>query len=340
VNIPGRWVHRFAILLVCIIWPLVWLGGLVTTYDAGMAVPDWPGTYGYNMFLYPLDTWLFGPFDLLIEHGHRLLGATAGLVAICTLAAAFLSEPRRWVLWLASAVLLAVIVQGALGGVRVVLAERVVAMIHGCFAQAFFALATALAVVTSRWWWERGPWSEGDSDQPTRKWVRRWVAYVAVAVAILSYGQLLIGAQLRHLQPDMSPGGFRHLVEAHVGMAVLVWLLSGILAIGLWRCGDLALSRPAKWLVGLVALQICLGLTTWFVSYGVPWSTENWPWAARYAITAKGYAESAIVTAHVATGSLLIACSVMIGLRAWRAAEHQRAYSDRIVATGMRRTFA
>ena len=69
----SRWPHRLAVLLCCATFPLIWVGGLVTTYDAGMAVPDWPTTYGYNMFSYPLETWLYGPWDLFIEHGHRLL---------------------------------------------------------------------------------------------------------------------------------------------------------------------------------------------------------------------------------------------------------------------------
>ena len=67
------WPHRAAVLLVCATFPLIWVGGLVTTTQAGMAVPDWPNTYGYNLFLYPWQTWLFGPWDLFIEHGHRLL---------------------------------------------------------------------------------------------------------------------------------------------------------------------------------------------------------------------------------------------------------------------------
>ena len=76
------WPHRLSIALALVTFPLIWVGGLVTTYDAGMAVPDWPGTYGYNLFRYPWQTWLAGPWDLFIEHGHRLLGATAGLLAI------------------------------------------------------------------------------------------------------------------------------------------------------------------------------------------------------------------------------------------------------------------
>ena len=96
-NRASRWLHRLAVLSVCLVWPLIWVGGLVTTYDAGMAVPDWPNTYGYNLFLYPLSTWLTGPFDLFIEHGHRLLGAVVGVVAIAMVIACFLGERRRWV---------------------------------------------------------------------------------------------------------------------------------------------------------------------------------------------------------------------------------------------------
>lgn len=339
-TIPGRAVHRCAVLLVCIVWPLVWVGGLVTTYDAGMAVPDWPGTYGYNMFLYPLNTWLYGPFDLFIEHGHRLLGTLAGLAAIATLIAAYWSEPRRWVIWLAAIVLLAVIFQGLLGGLRVVQAERTLAMVHGCFAQAFFAMCSGLAVVTSRWWWRRGPLGEdtaGDCELPR---VSRLLMWIAGLLAVAAYGQLLLGAQLRHIQADFSPTGFRHLVETHVGLAVLVWLLTGVLAAGLWRCGDLALSRPAKWLVVLVGIQISLGLATWFVSYGLPINSERWEWAAEHVITAKGYVDSLIVTAHVATGALLIAVSVALALRIGRAAEKRRGYSKEITATRIRRAIA
>jgi len=149
-----------------------------------------------------------------------------------------------------------------------------------------------------------------------------------VALAVLCYVQLLLGAQLRHLQAETSPVAFRHLVETHVGTALLVWAIGGFLAIRLWGCGDLALSRPARWLVGLIGLQIGLGLATWIVNYGVPFSTEQWPagvWPplSSYVILSKGYIESGIVTAHVATGSLLIACSVMLWLRTGRAAQTQ-----------------
>ena len=61
------WVYRWAMMVTFLTFPLIWLGGLVTTHDAGMAVPDWPGTFGYNLFLYPMSAWIYGPFDLFVE---------------------------------------------------------------------------------------------------------------------------------------------------------------------------------------------------------------------------------------------------------------------------------
>ncbi len=131
------------------IFPLIWVGGLVTTYDAGMAVPDWPTTYGYNLFLYPWQTWLFGPWDLFIEHGHRLLAATVGLVTIALVVVLYRCERRTWVRRLGLAALALVLFQGWLGGMRVRMDARLLAQIHGCVGPAFFALAAALAVFTS-----------------------------------------------------------------------------------------------------------------------------------------------------------------------------------------------
>ena len=92
----NRWSRRLALLLTVLTFPLIWVGGLVTTTDAGMAVPDWPNTYGYNMLLYPWESWLLGPWDLFIEHGHRLLGALVGMVTIALmLSLIHISEPTR-----------------------------------------------------------------------------------------------------------------------------------------------------------------------------------------------------------------------------------------------------
>jgi cytochrome c oxidase assembly protein subunit 15 len=76
------WPHRWAVALACATFPLLWVGGLVTTTDSGMAVPDWPNTYGYNLFLYPWKSWITGPWALFLEHSHRLIGATVGMITI------------------------------------------------------------------------------------------------------------------------------------------------------------------------------------------------------------------------------------------------------------------
>src|SRR5262245_2457852 len=132
------WPHRLSVALALVTFPLIWVGGLVTTYDAGMAVPDWPGTYGYNLLLYPWQSWLAAHWDLFIEHGHRLLGATAGLIAIGVVVATFLTDHRRWLRTAACGALALVIFQGFLGGARVLLDQRLVALVHGCIGPLFF----------------------------------------------------------------------------------------------------------------------------------------------------------------------------------------------------------
>lgn len=326
---PGRWLHRGAVLLVGLVWPLIWVGGQVTTYAAGMAVPDWPATYGYNLFLYPYQTWLFGPFDLFIEHGHRLLGALVGMVAIVTVGFAWWSDPRRWVRWLTVVVLVAVIAQGLLGGLRVILADRTLAMVHGCTAEIFFALCVGLMVVTSRWWWQQDSSQQaGVVAQPGRLPSRGLVATAGMLVAA-SYLQVVLGAQLRHVQPTASPGGFTHLVATHLVTAGLVFCLAVFVSIRLarWRaqagrtsagCGDLTLLGPAWLVVSLVVVQISLGLATWVSRYGMPVFAQVGPRTGSYLVKSQAFLESLIITGHVATGALVLVSSVFLLLRLLR----------------------
>lgn len=304
---PSRAVHWLAILAVCLVWPLIWVGGLVTTYDAGMAVPDWPNTYGYNLFLYPYTTWLAGPFDLLIEHGHRLLGALVGLVAIAIVVAAYVWEPRRWVFYLALLLLAAVISQGLLGGIRVRLNDRTVAMIHGCVGPICFALCVVVAVVTSRVWDRRGT-----SESSKHASIGRTGVLLVSSLVLLSYGQLVLGAQLRHVQPTASTAHFTGVVALHVMTAFLLWLLTIPTWISMRRCGDLTLSRSGLLLIGLVAVQIALGVGTWVVNYGWPTFLQFIPGSTGFLVRAKGFIDSIIVTSHVATGSLILAVATLM----------------------------
>src|SRR4029077_4018027 len=111
------WPHRLAVVLVCATFPLLFIGGLVTSKGAGLAVPDWPTTFGYNMFLYP---WSKMVGNIFYEHSHRLVASFVGLL---TLALAFLlwfRERRTWMRWLGVGALGLVMAQGILGGLRVI----------------------------------------------------------------------------------------------------------------------------------------------------------------------------------------------------------------------------
>ena len=266
----SRWPHVLCWLLAGTTFPLIWAGGLVTTYDAGMAVPDWPGTYGYNLFLYPWQTWIAGPWDLFIEHGHRLLGALAGLLTIAVVYAVYRWDERRWLLRLTLIALAAVIGQGCLGGARVLLNARLLAMIHGCVAPAFFALTVALCEFTSRGW-QRPP-TQADLG------VSSGYCRVALFNSVAVYLQIALGAVLRHIPVGAEPWVFRLTVFLHLIGAGLVATNIGLL---IWPLMRGRLRGPAlRWpLIGLDLLVVCqllLGCATWIVNYGWP----TWAWAA------------------------------------------------------------
>jgi cytochrome c oxidase assembly protein subunit 15 len=306
IEAPNRWPHRIAMLLAAVVFPLIWVGGLVTTYDAGMAVPDWPGTYGYNMFLYPISTWLTGPFDLLVEHGHRLLGSTAGIVAIVLVVVTLVTEKRPAVRWFSVALLLLVIAQGVLGGIRVRADDRSIAKIHGCVGPAFFAAVVGFCVVTSPWWWRRREQNALDrrDPQPTNA-----LTNFAAIMLLISYGQLVIGAFLRHIAVDASPNTYKTLVLLHVVTAVMIVLGT----VTQWVTTRMSTARKAgirgsiNCLMLLICVQFILGLGTWVVKFGWPVWFENQAFAASFVIGEKSYVQMHLITAHVAVGSLILA---------------------------------
>ena len=297
----GPWPHRAAVLLVWCTFPLVWIGGLVTTTQSGMAVHDWPTTFGYNMFLYPLEQWLSGPFSVFIEHGHRLFASMVGLITIFMTLAVWRTEPRRWVRWLSVGVLAAVIFQGVIGGLRVRWDAQQLAMFHGCFAQAFFAMTITLAAVTSRWWQTAAESKSITSSLPK----------AAVMLASLAYLQVVLGAYLRHFRIGVVPHIFLALVLT--GQAVWVlWLV--------WKQHrtQRLFTRPAMALMLLFAVQITLGITAWVTSRGWPSWFAQQAWAANYVVLAGSRMQIWSATAHVATGALILGTSVLLALRATR----------------------
>jgi heme a synthase len=306
----GKWAHRWSWAVALTIFPLIWVGGLVTTQDAGMAVPDWPGTYGYNMFAYPVSAWVYGPFDLMVEHGHRLLGSLAGFLVICLCIAAWVDEPRRWVRWLCVGLLASIIAQGLLGGARVVFDARTLAMIHGCTGPLVFALAAAVVTVTSSWW-------KRDDKVIV---ARGWFAWMTVGLFGASVVQLALGAQLRHIQPWASPSFFTTLVHTHLTMALLVLVMViVVLAVSATKqYRGLEGIRGLRLVIfGLLIVQILLGCGTWIANYALPLAGSA-PILSSYTIEIQGYWESWIVTGHQATGSLIIVSALVFALRVWR----------------------
>lgn len=306
----SRWVYRWAMLVTLLTFPLIWLGGLVTTHDAGMAVPDWPGTFGYNLFLYPWSAWLYGPFDLFVEHGHRLLASLVGLLAICLCVVAYRNEKRTWVRNVCFLFLAAIISQGVLGGARVLLDARTAAMIHGCTGPLVFALGSFILMACS------SDWRRATQDG-SRIPVSRGLLCFSYLLVLMSIVQLFVGAQLRHAQPTWLPPFFTSLVHTHLLMATLITLsIFGICV--LVRTDHnrrvMELRLPSNMLLIVVLAQVALGLATWVANYATPW-VELTPWLANYTLQGKGFWESMIVTGHQATGSLLIVFSLWMVCR-------------------------
>ena len=304
---PSPWPHRLAALLALVTFPLIWVGGLVTTYDAGMAVPDWPGTYGYNLLLYPWQSWIAAPWDLFIEHGHRLLGAAAGIVSIALVAAVLLTDRRRWLIFAACGALALVILQGVLGGARVLLDERMAAMLHGCLGPLFFAYVGALAVACS-------PLAPRADIQRGGKLVR-----AAAITAALAYAQLVLGALVRHIPLTASPQFFRAALLLHLVVAAVLVVQIGVTAWQAWSAR--AIGRvvvPGLLLPLLVGVQIGLGLATYVAKYSWPAWLGDYAFAASFVVQEKGLGQSLITTAHVAGGSLILFTAVVLAARSLR----------------------
>src|SRR5687767_8945337 len=194
----NRSLHTIALLTAAATFPLIFMGGLVTSHQAGMSVPDWPNSYGYNMFLFPPSQWVGGIF---YEHTHRLMGTVVGMLSILLAVWAWRTEPRKWVRRLAYSVLAAVIFQGVLGGLRVVLVQLDLAILHACFAQAFFCLAALMVAITSKWWHqaalERSA-ASGPLQQQFACPCSDWTAKLAILAVFTIYLQLIAGAVMRH----------------------------------------------------------------------------------------------------------------------------------------------
>ena len=272
--------HRLAVTTAAATVMLIVFGGLVTNTGAALAVPDWPSTFGHNMFLFPWSGMVGGVF---YEHSHRLLGALVGLLTVALAAALWPRGGRLRVLGLVA--LAVVIAQGVIGGLRVVLLTDALAMVHGPFAQAFFALIAALAFLTAP-----AAARPGVAPDP----VLRRLAIVTVAAL---YGQIVLGALLTH-------AGW---VWLHVAGAIVVFAIAPVVTARARRSGDVVAAPLSRLLLGLLAVQLALGVGAYLVRFSSVW------------IPGEQLTMLAMPVAHRLVGGLLLATSVVLALRLWMA---------------------
>jgi cytochrome c oxidase assembly protein subunit 15 len=257
---------------------LIVFGGLVTNTGAALAVPDWPTTFGYNMFLYPWSKMVGGVF---YEHSHRLIGSVVGLLTLVLAAACWRAGGAARRLGLIAVV--AVIAQGVLGGLRVVLLQDTLAILHGCLAQAFFGVLTALAFVTSP-----------AAARPAASGLDPSLRVLAPLAAALVYTQIVFGALLTHAGR----------LDLHLVGAVLVFVFVPIVTARMRRSGDAVAVRVARMLLVALGLQLLLGVGSFLARF----STVALPGGQLTVL--------ALPVAHRLLGSLVLAGALILALRA------------------------
>jgi heme a synthase len=279
----------FAVLNAVATFLLIGLGGLVTSHEAGMSVPDWPTSYGYNMFALPIRFWTGGAF---FEHTHRLLASAVGFLTTVLAVWLWLKDPRKWMHWLGLAAFLLVVVQGVLGGLRVDLRMASLGIFHAAIAQAFLVLICFLAVFNSRWWHQ----SALVKQIPVPRGLRSHFFWVTILIFI----QLLIAATMRHqhaglaitdfplaygeLWPDTGPEAIAHynatrppgtignpitafqvdlqMVHRFVAYAIFLGVAAAAMLARKKLGGGDALTKLAFAWLALLTLQIALGAAT------------------------------------------------------------------------------
>lgn len=335
--------HCFCALCVVLVLGLLALGGTVTSKGAGMAVPDWPNTFNYNMFLFPISMWKGSVFW---EHTHRLWASGVGFLAIILCVWLWVTQKnRRWLSWIGTGLLLMVIVQGILGGIRVTEIDWRFGIIHGILGQLYFCGVILVAAVTGKKWLVKPP--AGFEASRLNKAVKRgWLLLVVLLI------QLSLGAAMRHsgaglsvpdfptfygkwlppmsqraLDNDLAShpqniqydknGNVVHfkLWHVHLHMGHRFWALAVIAHVLLLLASlktlfdDLPiLAPPMRWMLGLLVVQLTLGML-------VIWTGK----------------QPEIATAHQICGAVLLGLAALVQIRMmrlrWLAAHHVYALS-------------
>lgn len=295
-----RRLHRFSIFLACCTLILIALGGLVHSTGSGLSVPDWPTTYGQNMYTYPVSKWTGG---IKYEHGHRLFASFVGFLVIIELIWVWIAEKKTGgslLRKIATSALIAVCLQGVLGGLTVLMQlPTAVSASHGMLAQTFLILTVWLVLATSEKW---------SRLQTVRVAVSKFAKYLFGVTFFFTFVQIFLGALTRHtysgmaipdfplafgkIVPDFSQYNYQVVIHyCHRVGALLLTILTTIQLTIVLRSGNkMSLVRtPAIISALLILLQITLG--------------------ALIILTVRDVVPN---TAHVAVGSLILISNAIV----------------------------
>lgn len=330
------WLNRFAMLAGLATFCLIWVGGLTTSHGAGMAVPDWPTTYGYNMFFFPYSRWVGGIF---YEHSHRLVASIVGLLTVVLAVWLWLKEERAWLRKLGLIAVGAVVFQGTLGGLRVTQMKDVIGVFHATLAQMFFVVVCAIALFTSRWWVHKG------SMLKLPVYGRGGIRYAFAFVTIMVLVQLIIGATMRHQHAGLAIPDFPRAygqwwpdVDAasiarynHVRGEVSA--LDPITAFQVYaqmthRFMAVAILCAVAWLFGTARRQYCGTMLS--RGAGV-WLLTILAQAGLGMFTIWSNKAADVATAHVGLGAISLSMGAMLSVIVWAAV---RSPAGRIVPAG------
>jgi cytochrome c oxidase assembly protein subunit 15 len=285
--------HRFAVFVAWATFLLLIAGALVTSNDAGLSVPDWPTSYGSY---YKLPPWTGG---IVYEHTHRMVAEFIGTLTIAIAVWTWISDRRRWMKGLALGALGTIIAQGILGGLTVLrFLPPAISSAHAAVGQTFFCIACAIAVFTGRTWIEQDP--AEPAGQPDGANSRPQLLPLALVSIFILYAQLILGAMFRHHGISWLP----HVLNAPLVAIVIVW--TAIRALTQYS-KVAAIRRPAIAMISLLVAQLCLGFLAFMtrVEWGKDAAQPEFPMVAS-------------TVAHVVTGALLLASTVILTIQLWR----------------------
>ncbi len=290
---------------------LIFLGGTVTSKEAGMAVPDWPTTFGENMFTYPPSEW---KGDVGFEHVHRLAGATIGFIAIVLAGVVQWRERRLWVRRFAWGLLIAVIIQGVMGGYRVKEDSLTLAMVHGCFAQLFLSASACMVLFTSRAWKTSEESLHAGGEPPAGG---RMLFRLCVVNVVMIFMQLVAGAIYRH-----TGNGLMY----HILGAVITTVM--VSSVAMYVTGQQhdkpLLVRMATLLGGVFILQLALGVGAFIFTMSGAKPTNAWQWV--------------VPSLHVVVGAGVLSASVVLTASVSRVLGGRAVDAEGGMATGITTT--